>query len=206
MKWVRSYTGSQGETLAAAGWAGDGLPAVLPDGPPRGIILDPGHFEPAWIRDYNYYPLLATLDDDVTIIEWDMALAREDRQAWAAHCAASPGLVQVAPYRQYYGWCKPDGAEWGYVHRQLDGLLADGEPECDLFGFGLVYIPLWIARALTAECADPDIAAKRGSRLGVVLAEKFITDVTFSHWHRAATGHRVPVRWDVRPLHLHYEV
>ena len=63
-----------------------------------------------------------------------------------------------------------------------------------------------MTRTLVAECNDPDIAGKRGSHLGVVLTAKYITDVTFSAWHRAATGHRVPIRRDVRPVHLHYEV
>lgn len=224
MRWVRSYAGSREETLAAIGWASGDLPALPPAppepvpppgtewtlrpgaSPPRGIILDPGHFEPVFITDYNYYPLLAALDDDVTIIEWDMALGREDRETWAKHIANAPGLVQVAPYRQYYGWCKPDGEQWGYVHRQHDRPVTADDPDCDYFGFGLTYIPLWVTRTLVAECNDPDIAGKRGSHLGVVLTAKYITDVTFSAWHRAATGHRVPIRRDVRPVHLHYEV
>jgi hypothetical protein len=211
MRWVRSYTGSREETLEHAGWGPGGLPRRLADGPPRGVILDPGHCDPVFITGYNYYPLLAGLGDDVTIIEWDMALSWEDRQAWEAHVTAAPGLVQVAPYRQYYGWCKPDGAQWGFVHRQADRPLAGGpgaggDAECDYFGFGLVYLPLWIIRALVADCEDPDAAARRGSHLGVVLAGRYITDVTFSVWHREVTGHRVPVRWDVRPVHLHYGV
>ena len=59
-------------------------------------------------------------------------------------------------------------------------------PFCDLFGFGLVYLPHSIVAKYLAT--DPQVTG----------------DAIFSKWHHAQGLGPVPVHWDVRPIHLHY--
>lgn len=208
MKWVRTYTKDLEYTTTC------GHP----------VIIDPKQCEPFYLEHYNYYPLFQSIDTDVAIIEWDVALSLEDRRRFEEHIEKAPGLVQVAPYRQYTGWCAAmqKDREHAYVHRvpgediaDLSGkpsnsghFVEEGETHCILFGFGLVYIPLWIIKSLLhdLELTEEGLRRKYGSTLGWYLGRKRVTDVSFSYWHYAALGHGVPVHWDVNPVHLHYEV
>jgi hypothetical protein len=189
VKWVRTYPES--------------LEVALKTG--RAMVVDPQHCEPFYLTGYDYLPLLEAAADDLAVLEWDIALSREDRATFTAHCQAAPGLVHVASYRHYD--FKDPAAGWGWVHR-LDGerSIGEGAPAAQLFGLGCAYLPLWIMRAFLAERTRPrqELVARRGPVLGALLADGNINDVTFSWWHWAATGHTVPVHWDVRPIHLNY--
>jgi hypothetical protein len=193
VKWVRTYTGDEFYTLSCG----------------RSIVWDPRHCEPVYLAGYSYLPLFEQMTTDTIVIEWDLALSREDRARFEGHCQAAPDLVHVAPYPHYE--YKPDGWDHGWVHRNddlLTGSITEGEPDCKFFGFGLVYFPLRIVQAFLDDIALPpgELAARRGEQLAGLLAEKSVTDVAFSAWHWAALARRVPVHWDVRPVHLNYEV
>ena len=60
------------------------------------------------------------------------------------------------------------------------------EPECDFFAFGMIYLPLEIVRRY------------------LETKPAFVNDCEFSEWHHKTIGTKVPIHWDVRPVHLHY--
>lgn len=135
--------------------------------------------------DRDYAPVLAGLADDTVILEWDIAASLEDRQRFAAYVARAPGRIHVAPYRLYPASTGLPAPVW--AHRTADlAWIPLRQSWCDLFGLGLAYIPLEIARAFSASC--PGRA----------------DDTTFSQWHHRQGLGPVPVHWDVRPVHLHY--
>lgn len=193
MKWVRTYTGNRDFTLSCG----------------RPVVWDPRHCEPFYLAGYNYLPLLRKMTGDTIVIEWDLALSREHRAAFEEHCKAESGIIHVAPYPHYH--YKPDGWDHGWVHRNddlLNGSVSEGEPDCRFFGFGLTYFPLPVVRAFLGDLALPagELSAARGEQVASLLAEKTVNDIAFSAWHWAALGRRVPIHWDVRPVHLNYEV
>lgn len=193
MRWVRAYT--------------ENLDYSVKSG--RSIVIDPEHCEPFFNSDYDYRGLFETMTEDTVLIEWDIAISREDRARFEEHIASSPGRVHVAPYKHYF--YKPEGQEYGWVHRNGEDSfsVAEGEPECQFFGFGLVYLPLWLVRAFLDELSNgqrmTERAQRRGLWLAVLLQGQKVTDVSFSAWHWQATGHTVPIHWDVRPIHLNYK-
>jgi hypothetical protein len=76
-----------------------------------------------------------------------------------------------------------------WAHRRVGrhpAWIKDGELTCDLFGFGLVYLPHSIVGKYLAT------------------APETTGDALFSQWHHAQGLGPVPVSWDVRPVHLHY--
>lgn len=190
IRWVRSYPAG-------------------PIPPHRAYVIDELPRLP--IADYDYAPLaqLAELGDDVIVIEWDMAVSREDRDRFtrAAIHAQHEGLPLVAPYRLY----APEPAHYAHRRVSADGRerwIRENEPTCDYFGFGLVYLPGQLVRRFAAE---PAPARGRSPFLpdGAPYADTRLTDQTFSVWYRwhCADGGacRSPrVAWDVRPVHLHY--
>lgn len=193
MKWVRTYTGDEFYTLGCG----------------RPVVWDPRHCEPFYLAGYNYKPLLESMTADMVVIEWDLAVSKEDRARFGRHCQDAPQVIHVAPY-PHYGY-KPGGWDHGWVHRNdglLSGSITEGEPDCQFFGFGLIYFPLRIVRAFLDDMARPpgELAARYGEPVAALLGEESVTDVAFSAWHWAAQRQRVPVHWDVRPVHLNYEV
>lgn len=155
-------------------------PAVIPAG--RGYVTD---ILPRAVMDnHDYRPVLDGLDDDVIIAEWDIAFGLEDIERFAAACEAEPGKARVAPYRLYPASTGLASPVW--AHRDIDGTwISDGEPACDLFGFGLVYLPLAIVRQHLTDTHGA------------------VSDDTFSRWHHRRYG-PTAVQWDVRLTHLHY--
>jgi hypothetical protein len=159
------------------------FPASIPDG--RSYVTDT--LDRAYMNDYNYVPVFEQFTDDTVITEWDLAFGPETMAAFTAHIAADPGRVHVAPYRLYPRSTGLPEPVW--AHRHAAGgvrWVSEGDPECDWFSFGLAYLPLVIVRAYLAT---------RPERTG---------DSLFSRWHHETAGARVPVHWDVRPVHLHY--
>lgn len=160
-------------------------PAVVPTG--RAYVQD--SIERLILRDYDYAPL-ADVDDDVLLVEWDIAVDGGDLVRFAKRARAEPGRVLVAPYRLYVTtvrnvplphpvWC----------HRRADGSHVDtGEPTCAYFGFGLIYLPREVVRAFRAEWSG------------------HFSDGSFGGWHRRRVTDQVPIDWDVRPAHLHYNL
>ncbi len=53
------------------------------------------------VIDNHDYKALAELDSDVLLLEWDIAVGKEDVEAFARRAKATPGDVLVAPYLLY---------------------------------------------------------------------------------------------------------
>jgi hypothetical protein len=144
------------------------------------------------ISDQHYGPL-ADVDDDVLLLEWDIAAGQEQLIRFAQAARIDPGRVLVAPYRIY-----PAGV---WAHRRWDGTgtgtvspvgaspIATGDPVCNLFGFGMTYLP----RGLPRQFTESGWSAHFG-------------DVPFSMWHHQHVTPVVPICWDVRPVHLNYQI
>lgn len=174
-------------------------PAVIPPagahGPVRAHVVD--GIERLVMSDFDYR-VLADVDDDVLLIEWDLAVSREDLEVMIDRCRQDPDRVRVAPYRLYMsqsGRPHPQGSLW--AHRRYQGdpqtgtsrFVLEGEPTCHLFGLGLTYLPRWVIPAMRRDWDD------------------YINDTNISAWHyRHAPDPEVPIDWDVRPVHLHYHL
>lgn len=161
-------------------------PTKVPTG--RSFVVDP---MPKLILDnYDYGPL-ADVDDDVVLLEWDIAIDREGLAQFVRTAKEYPERVIVAPYQLYVStvhshplrrprWC----------HRRADGQHIDtGERTCAMFGFGMIYLPQQVVSRYFAE---------RNPAWG-------FNDAGFSSWHHRNVAEQVPVLWDVRPVHLHYQ-
>jgi hypothetical protein len=142
------------------------------------------------MRDYTYEHLV-DLDDDVLLIEWDLAVSREDFATFRARAAGARGDVLVAPYRLYATterteeYAAPPWALQRYVNDEQNmRFCTPNDTHAHLFGFGLVYLPRDLIRAFVAT----------GHRFG---------DGEFSGWHYRNVRPEVPIAWDVRPIHLH---
>ncbi|WP_116042275.1 hypothetical protein [Amycolatopsis palatopharyngis] len=160
-------------------------PAQVPDN--RSYVVD--DLPRLVLEDYDLSPL-CELDDDVILIEWDLAASEEDFVRFADAVRDDPGRVVVAPYRLYLTTeSQRPFQEPVWAHRRPDGSHVDeNEPTCAFFGFGLTYFPREIVQAFRASW------------------QGHFSDGSFSGWHRNNVTHEVPIVWDVRPVHLHYDV
>lgn len=152
-------------------------PATIPHG--RAHVED--DIPKLVIDGYDYGPL-RTLEQDVLLLEWDIAVGQEDLRAFARRAAARSDDVLVAPYRLY-----PDGTDlpepvWAHRRNYLT-FVDEDEPDCWMFGFGMVYLPKHLVAAFDGPIFD---------------------DGRFSEWHAQKVGKPVPIAWDVRPVHLNY--
>jgi hypothetical protein len=145
---------------------------------------------------FDYTPLVLA-GDDVLHLDWDVAVSPEDLRTFAAAARLRPLEPLVAPIRLY------PGSMFGHdpVPRDLpepvwgaksydDGTeqsmhyVTRGEPAADLWGFGMVYLPLcWLLR-WRDDCP------------GVTMG-----DLQFSGWYHRQEG-AAQLCWDVRPVHL----
>jgi hypothetical protein len=127
------------------------------------------------------------------LIEWDLAVGREDMRLFERLCARQPERVQVAPYRLYPKSTGLDRTVWAHrtgMEPHTDW-ISEREPEADAAGFGLIYLPAAVVRRFQAEVPrDPNYCR--------------FTDTTFSLWHQRAGLGRIPVHWEVQPVHLHW--
>lgn len=152
---------------------------------------------PRLINDRYSYRGLVELDDDVVQLDWDTAMAREDLERFVELARQRPAEVLVAPVPVY-----PDSRRglqrtiWNLRCYAGDTLreIREGEPTCDLFGFGLVYLPKDMIRGFADRWrAELDAGTVR------------FDDTGFAGWHHRTFG-PARVAWDVRPVHLHYRV
>lgn len=151
----------------------------------------------------NYdYSGLAEYDDDILLIEWDIAASPEMLEKFGVAARREPDKVLVAPHRLYDHRPEP---VWAHRRIERDGTerwIRENELFCDLFAFGLVYLPQQHIRAFLESPKET-----RGTPVGVKPEDytdyRFI-DQTFSMWyHRQGLG-PVHVAWYVRPVHLHF--
>lgn len=167
-------------------------PTTPPDG--RAHVVD--RVERLVIEQYGYQSL-DQVGDDVLLIEWDIAIDREGLARFVEHIRDDPTRVLVAPYRLYY----PDLPEPVWAHRHWGGepvgqhhpvgcsFVVEGDKHCNLFGLGMTYLPREVIRAV--------VDAQPASRIG---------DTELSMWHYRNVATDVPICWDVRPVHLHYDI
>jgi len=172
-------------------------PAVIPEGRayvvddiPRFIMGGEGN------REFDYRGLV-DLDDDVVVIEWDIAVGGEQLATFMARAKAEPDRVRVAPYLLYRGGRDGRPQVPFYVHRirtrENRGWVKEGDPVCQYFGFGLVYLPADLIRRFVAQMA-PTPKAHFG-------------DTEFSQWHmRNVKPIDVPIDWECKATHLHYSL
>lgn len=148
------------------------------------------------------YSVLAQPQDDVLLLEWDIAVDKDQLLSFARRAAATPGKVLVAPYRHYpegYGADPRSGfTQPAWVHRYWSGpadpnmlrFVETGAPWCNLWGFGLTYLPQQVITGYLEQ---------RGPDWG-------FCDTSMSEWHFRFVEQRVPIDWSTRPVHLHYAV
>ncbi len=145
-------------------------------------------------RQYDYRHLL-DLDDDVVLIEWDIAIGAEQLTAFMQRAKAEPDRIRVAPYTLYRKRAREGRQQIPfYVHRVRTHaarcwVRGPQDTHCQMFGFGLIYLPRKLIERFVAQM-DP------ASHFG---------DSEFSRWHmRNVTPNDVPIDWDLPAVHLHY--
>lgn len=149
-----------------------------------------------FIMEHYDYRGLAELGDDVVLIEWDLALDRPDLERFLQRCVDDPGQVRVAPYLLYpasTGKTEPHYCQKIRVGGENRWVTGPEDEFCQMFGFGLVYLPKYLIDGFTQT----------------LIRNRRFSDVTFSHWHwrHAPKQHKnVPIDWDVRPVHVHYDL
>jgi hypothetical protein len=168
-------------------------PARIPEGR-TGYVVD--GIERLVIDHHDYGPL-AAVEDDCLLIEWDVAVGQEDLRHFADHALEDPDRVLVAPYRIYadvYGlpadiWAHRhwDGTGVGTINPEGATPVSTGDPTCNLFGLGMVWLP-------------GDLVA----RFAALARDSHFGDTQFSRWHYERVAREVPICWDVYPVHLHY--
>jgi hypothetical protein len=165
----------------------------FPADPPanRNYVVDDA--DRIYNANYDYSPL-ADIHDDIIQLDWDTAVSRGDLVRFAEAARREPGRVLVAPVPIYpddypglpppYVWnCRSYVGEGpGRALRYVD----EWEPECDLFGFGMVYLP-------------------RAMIYGFLETGWGFDDTSFASWYQLEHGPS-PIAWDVRPIHLHYRI
>ncbi len=149
-----------------------------------------------YIVKYDNRPL-AEFEDDLVVLEWDIAVSKEDLELFCETVHGSD-RVQVAPYN-LYPESDPRLPSAGIsAHRVVTHPttwatrhVKSSDWECDLFGLGLAYLPRDV---IAGYIADPNPADPR------------MTDANLSMWHYRQRLGPVPILWQVRPVHLHYTI
>lgn len=169
-------------------------PAEIPEG--RAHVVD--NIEHFVMTDFDYRHLVE-LDDDVCLIEWDMAIDYARLEEFMRRASETPEKVRTAPYLLYEAKVLPGfpAAHWAQFKLGRTNRLEPverGDPFCFRTGFGLVYLPGDLIARFTADL-------NRGHRPN----QRKFTDMTFSYWHhRQKKLDAIPIEWDCEVVHLHY--
>lgn len=164
-------------------------PASIPEG--RSYVVD--DIERHVMHGFDYRGLV-DYDDDIVLIEWDIAVGGVELATFMQRAAAEPDRVRVAPYLLYRG---SRSQVPFYCHRIREPgmrtwVKGPADTYCHMFGFGLIYLPRAIIAAFVGKLSPQ-------SKFG---------DTEFSRWHmRQPWGDRrnVPIDWDCHATHLHYK-
>lgn len=166
------------------------LTRAWPSHPPSGRSYVVDDVERVPVDEYDYRALV-DVDDDVLLLDWDMAVHREDLAEFARRARQDPGRVLVAPYLAYPdtrpGLPRPTWTMRRYEPTGLTRYVHEGESTCHLFGFGMTYLP----RHLIVGFAESNPALR-------------FDDTTFAQWLHRTADWEVPITWDIRPVHLNY--
>ena len=165
-------------------------PAKIPEG--RSYVQD--GIERLVMDGYDYH-CLEPVDDDVLLLEWDIAVGRYELERFAGQARAEPGRVRAAPYPIYRSTLSlADLGRFVYPFRLYNPgnysmrWVTPDDPFCHTFGFGMVYLPRQMIKRYFAD----DWPA-------------LMNDMTFSQWHYLnAEDREVPIAWDCPAVHLNY--
>ena len=165
-------------------------PKTIPEG--RGYVVD--GIDRLVMEGFDYR-CLADVDDDVVLIEWDIAIGGDELAEFMRRAADDPEQVRVSPYLLYPPSTGGNGKFYCHRIRAAGGVRWVAGPEdayCHMFGFGLIYLP----RAYTLQFME------------TLRSKDRFTDTTFSYWHHRHRGIRkqVPIDWDLPAVHLHYDL
>lgn len=159
--------------------------------------------------DYDYTGLIA-LNDDIIHIDWDTAVSKEDLEAFARRARHFPDSVLVAPVKIYHSVKRTGITDpvWN-VRRFNPGEMSmrycrEGE-DAHLFGFGMVYLPRVLLRGFGEALADDEGRYDRPDLFHMKRYRRF-GDMEFAGWHYKHVTPEAWVMWDVRPVHIHYEM
>ncbi len=152
------------------------------------------------------YDCLADVGDDVLLIEWDLAVGKEELETFAERAATAPDRVLFAPYRLYSGGSLAEGlkavwAAWRYKDNdQRRGWLnpvSEGTPTAHVVGMGLIYLP----RDLILGYLDTRNRTRR-----MTGDDWRFSDISFCGWHFRHVRQEIDLDWQARPVHLHYQL
>lgn len=149
---------------------------------------------PRFVMSGYDYRGLGDLDDDVLLIEWDMAVSKEHLDRFVELVAEDPSRVLVAPYKIYTPTARaeplPQGPLWVCRRYEDDEqsmrFIREGEPTCHLWGLGMTYLPREVIREFLDSWPG------------------HFSDASISGWHYRNVERETRIAWDVRPIHLHY--
>jgi hypothetical protein len=169
-------------------------PAVIPQN--RSYVVDD---IPKLVMSNYSYDCLADLDDDVVLVEWDIAVGREELEAFIVRAGHAPGVPLAAPFRLYHhaggtAMQEPVWTAWVYRDGRTQA-VAPGTPTAHLTSFGLIYLPRYLINgylAARAQAVDGD--------------QWRFSDISFFGWHHRCVARDVDLDWNARPVHLHYEL
>jgi hypothetical protein len=153
------------------------------DGGPPGRAHVEDDLERHLNRPYDYSGLKA-YGDDILLLEWDIAVSRTDLGIFAQRVKGSDWPV-VAPFldragMHYMHWRIPPGS-------RAVRPIHHGEPDCDLFGFGMVYFPAWTLRDYPPGWGNSSI----------------LSDGSFPRWLQTLPQWKpIPVDWGITVVHL----
>jgi hypothetical protein len=156
------------------------------DGGPPGRAHVEDDLERYLNRPYDYSGLKA-YGDDILLLEWDIAVSRTDLGIFAQRVKGSEWPV-VAPFlsragAKYMHW----RAQTTAVEAERYRPIRKGEPDCDLFGFGMVYFPAWVLRDYPPGWGNSSI----------------LSDGSLPRWLQTLPQAKpVPVDWGITVVHL----
>lgn len=169
------------------------VPSKIPE--KRNYVVDQLDAIPMWNYDMHF---LRDFKDNIILLEWDIAVEYHDLVNFITHVRSAPHLVHVAPYILYPTSTNLPSTVWSHrtmvreIPLQLDW-IDYGDPVCDIFSTGMIYLPQEIIEA--SSHADE-----------LITWHDNLTDSKLAFWHYYKIRKKVPVHWDVRPIHLHYSV
>ena len=168
-------------------------PAEVPDG--RAHVVD--GMERLVIKGFRYDPWLNSILDSVVLIEWDLAVSREGLLRFMHRAKAFPDRPSHAPYLLYQTTRHNHTLNRPVWSARYDNgqVVEEFDPYCHLFSLGMTYLPRDAIAGYFEAMEHDDHLAMEG-----------FTDGAFSGWWWRTTGIETPLFWDVRPIHLHYEL
>lgn len=144
--------------------------------------------------DYDYR-CLGDVGDDVLLLEWDIAVGRDELVRFAKRAQENPDQVLVAPYPIYRSTIglhdieKPVWPMRRYTANEQSMRFAQpSDTHCHIFALGMTYLPAAIVQKFLADYPG------------------HFSDVSFSGWHYRNITKEVPIAWDCPAVHLNYSL